>query len=385
VFPKKTTVAALALVVTTLSGPLTALGSTSSVSTHGRPGHKPPTHKPVATPPTVPAGAEPLLQGLLASAGRVTADNQKAAMLSELYDRDRIRLAAAIKAVAAADRQAALAAGKLDTARVRLRQAAIQAYVTGAVDSLSIPLLSGSPSSSEMESVYATVVGSRLARAVGRYRTLDAEVAASRSEAVATEQKVEATLASVKALRAKAEDLIRRASTEYSLVAQRLLVLVGAKEFARLFSPFPAGAAYHGPDLAGVDALPLATPRQQKMAVKAAKSYIGVPYVWGGASHKGVDCSGLTMLAWGAAGLSMPHSATLQWEESTKVSLKHLEPGDLLFYHFAHDGSYPITHVVMYLGSGPYGADTVLQAAQPGTRVAYTPIYFEGLVGAGRP
>jgi cell wall-associated NlpC family hydrolase len=62
-----------------------------------------------------------------------------------------------------------------------------------------------------------------------------------------------------------------------------------------------------------------------------------------------------------------------------------LEPGDLLFYHFAHDGQGAISHVVMYLGSGPFGAETVIQAAEPGTNVSLGKIYLDGLVGAGRP
>jgi cell wall-associated NlpC family hydrolase len=75
----------------------------------------------------------------------------------------------------------------------------------------------------------------------------------------------------------------------------------------------------------------------------------------------------------------------LQWEESSPVSLDQLEPGDLLFYHFANDGQGAISHVVMYLGSGPYGVETVIQAAEPGTNVAFDRIYFDGFVSAGRP
>jgi cell wall-associated NlpC family hydrolase len=67
------------------------------------------------------------------------------------------------------------------------------------------------------------------------------------------------------------------------------------------------------------------------------------------------------------------------------VSLQQLEPGDLLFYHFPNDGSDPVTHVAMYVGSGPFGTQTVIQAPQTGETVSYAPIYFVGFVGAGRP
>jgi len=118
------------------------------------------------------------------------------------------------------------------------------------------------------------------------------------------------------------------------------------------------------------------------VALQAAENFLGVPYQWGGASPSGVDCSGLVMLAWQAAGVDLPHSAAIQEADSTPVALDQVEPGDLLFYDL--DGS-GVDHVVMYVGSGPYGADTIIQAAHTGTVVSFDPVWYEGLVGAGRP
>ena len=130
---------------------------------------------------------------------------------------------------------------------------------------------------------------------------------------------------------------------------------------------------------------PVGTNTQGQQAVAAAESYLGVPYVWGGASRQGVDCSGLAMLVWQAAGVDLLHGATIQDQESARVSLADIEPGDLLFYHFHNDGALPITHVAIYIGSGPYGTQTIIQAAEVGTNVAYYPMYWQGFVSVGQP
>ncbi len=124
---------------------------------------------------------------------------------------------------------------------------------------------------------------------------------------------------------------------------------------------------------------------QQMAAVDAAESQLGVPYVFGGASpSEGFDCSGLAQWAWAQAGVSIPRTTETQWPDLAHVSLSALEPGDLLFYYNL-DGDDEVDHVVMYVGSGPYGTDTIIQAPFTGATVSYSPIFTEGLIGAGRP
>ncbi len=120
-------------------------------------------------------------------------------------------------------------------------------------------------------------------------------------------------------------------------------------------------------------------------AVKDAESQIGVPYVWGGETPGvGFDCSGLVQWAWQKAGISIPRTTESQWPDLLHVPLTDLQPGDLLFYYNL-DGDNEIDHVVMYVGSGPWGVDTTIAAAYTGTNIALAPLFTNGLYGAARP
>jgi cell wall-associated NlpC family hydrolase len=124
---------------------------------------------------------------------------------------------------------------------------------------------------------------------------------------------------------------------------------------------------------------------QGEAAANAAISQLGVPYVFGGEDPGvGFDCSGLVQWAWAQAGVSIPRTTETQWPALDHVSLDALEPGDLLFYYNL-DGDNEIDHVVMYIGSGPYGTQTVIQAPYTGAYVSYSPIWTQGLYGAARP
>jgi len=120
-------------------------------------------------------------------------------------------------------------------------------------------------------------------------------------------------------------------------------------------------------------------------AVAAAISQLGVPYRWGGeVPAKGFDCSGLTQWAWAQAGVAIPRVAADQWAALRHVPLTQLQPGDLLFY-FNLDHDHTVDHVVMYLGAGPYGSQTLIQAAHTGTTISFGKVWTFGLIGAARP
>ena len=77
------------------------------------------------------------------------------------------------------------------------------------------------------------------------------------------------------------------------------------------------------------------------IAARIAQSYLGVPYIWSGASPSGFDCSGLVSYVYGRLGVSIPHNAAQQFRFGTPVDRAELVPGDVVFFdHLRHNGIY---------------------------------------------
>ena len=109
-------------------------------------------------------------------------------------------------------------------------------------------------------------------------------------------------------------------------------------------------------------------------AIGAARSKLGSPYVWAADGPSTFDCSGLTMYAWGQAGVSLPHSSAMQMSSGRRVSVSALQPGDLVFY------GAPVHHVALYVGGGQ-----VIHAPQTGDVVRYASVDMMPITGAVRP
>lgn len=86
--------------------------------------------------------------------------------------------------------------------------------------------------------------------------------------------------------------------------------------------------------------------------VAIAKQYLGVPYVYGGSSPRGFDCSGFTSYVFRQAGISLNRTATGQLSNGTSVSKDQLQPGDLVF--FRRNTTKPVSHVGIYVGDGNF-------------------------------
>jgi cell wall-associated NlpC family hydrolase len=96
---------------------------------------------------------------------------------------------------------------------------------------------------------------------------------------------------------------------------------------------------------------PASPPSIGLRALRAARTYLGVPYAWGGASRGGVDCSGLVVVSFGRAGRRLPHYSGALWQLGRPVPKGHLAEGDLVFFRLS--GGVP-GHVGIYAGRGRY-------------------------------
>ncbi len=107
------------------------------------------------------------------------------------------------------------------------------------------------------------------------------------------------------------------------------------------------------------------------IVISTAMRYLGVPYVWGGSSPSGFDCSGLVKYSFARVGISLPHSSAMQYHYGAHVSRAQLKPGDLVFFYN------PIHHVGIYIGNG-----NMINAT--GNHVQISTVWTSSYLGATR-
>lgn len=125
-------------------------------------------------------------------------------------------------------------------------------------------------------------------------------------------------------------------------VRERLTRQAKAQQVAAQTQPAVAAATQTTTDPSTTLAAPVAPPSRYGAVVSIAMRYLGVPYVWGGASPStGFDCSGFTMYVYAQIGVTLPHYTGDQWAMGTAVSQSDLQPGDLVFFDgLGHEGIY---------------------------------------------
>ncbi len=316
----------------------------------------------------------------------IDANGRKIDSLSESANGARYRLDQAT--AARADAQARIDAAKAETTRLKalLRDRALNVYKGAGSQSPLDAINVSNARAFAARSKYASAAASSQNKLVDQLRNAKEELDARKREfesaiaqAKTEKQQIETSRSEIESANGKQAQLLGQVKGELAtLVAQeeqRKQVEATARAQA-MTAPRPArdrspasgdrGSVWSGP-------LPSAS-GGAAAAIAFARAQLGKPYVYAAAGPDAYDCSGLTMRAWEAGGVSMPHYSGAQMAMFPSVPLDALQPGDLLFW-----GPGGSDHVAMYEGGG-----TVIYAPQTGSFVKEGPIYGSPS-GAVRP
>ena len=316
---------------------------------------------------------------LRASLDRISAQ-QDAAEERLAYVRDQLA-AASTRAITTEQQLAALTAqdasiGASATNRVRAL------YMSGGAPALYSTLLGGDDISDVLSRV--TTVQQVLSgddTAVDASRTQLSQLSALRTrQAVTARQRAElsgeaaALVRTLNTLRESAQTALDKADAEVEQLAETL------REERQQAAEAAAAAAMASYGLTTNAGRPAAGTPYGEVAVAAALSKLGSPYVWGDEGPDTFDCSGLVLWAYAQAGLLVPRLASDQYFASRPIDVSQLMPGDVLVYAYDPSDASTIHHITIYIGNGQ-----MVHAPHTGDVVRIAPVYFDGLYGAARP
>jgi cell wall-associated NlpC family hydrolase len=198
-------------------------------------------------------------------------------------------------------------------------------------------------------------------------QTAEQQTADARTRAAAAEADAARIQSELAGKKAAMEDQIAKTKQVYDSLS--------AQEKAQLAAPPPPTPPPPPPPSAPAPAPapPSSATSPATVAVNAALSKLGAPYVWGATGPNSFDCSGLAQWAYNQAGISLPRSTYSQVTVGRAVSVSSMQPGDLVFFYsdFSHEG--------IYIGNG-----NVVHAPQTGETVKITPYQYIGAVTAVR-
>ena len=295
----------------------------------------------------IPANAAP---NLIEVQARVRELQEQATEAAEGAQEAKVQLAKLKKTLDTVQQQASQQGASVTALNKTIGQIANERYKSGPLSQSLELLFSTDPG------LYLSAAGSL--EAVTRQKTADLKkFSVATQRLTATSLTVADKLAMVKAAEAKFTRQLALANSKLK-EAEELLAKLTAAERERLAKlnedqedadqqkSLSDAAKYSGVSGRG------------GIAIKYALAQIGDKYVFGAAGLTYWDCSGLTMRAFAAAGVSLPHSSRAQYNYGKAVAKKDLQPGDLVFF------GKPISHVAIYLGP-----DRMLHAPRSGSRV----------------
>jgi len=282
--------------------------------------------------------------------------------LDEQYDQVKQQWLATKQRLKLIDREIAADSGRFAELRDEISRIAITDYEDGNLNSSIALLTSGNPQRILDQSSILLELSANDNAQIGKFL-------ADARQLNTTQILVQRTRAGIQqldnTLHAQKNSMDKLVSQEQTLLAQ----LTPAEQAG--VAPGSGGSStpvkYTGP-----------TGTQADTAVAFAYSKIGCPYVYGGTGpcSAGYDCSGLTMSAWAAAGISIPRTSYEQWDSLPHVAISDLEPGDILVFNGAG-------HVAIYVGN-----NELIDAPHTGLDVELVSLsgwYSSTLDGAVRP
>jgi cell wall-associated NlpC family hydrolase len=311
--------------------------------------------------------------------------SDRAEILTEQFNAAQAKLDTAQRQLAADKAAIAKAQTAVDATKAQVARVASAAYESGGFDSVHEMLSSGQPEvaleRAGILSMLADQRGGELRNATAARNKL------AQTQAVAAQQskQIQALQASLKQQQTTLDAMVKQQqallkASQAQIAADNAKAAAAAAAKARanrslVRAVVPKAAPKAAPRAAVAIPANIGADGRAAAALKYAYAQLGKPYRYGGAGPRSFDCSGLTMRAWQAAGVSISHNALAQYRSTQHVSRSQLQPGDLVYF------GHPIHHVGIYIGGGK-----MIEAPYTGANVRITDFgYRHDYAGASRP
>jgi len=307
----------------------------------------------------------------------------QAEVATERYDAAQGRLSAAVAARGQADQQLSAIQASADAARQTMYDQARALYESGGDSAALASVFAGqSPEAAAdryrlADSViaYSDRIAQAAAQTLQQAHSLDVHSAAIAREVTTLQVARQSAASKVQSLLSAQRQALAQANATVRRIMRADQAAAAAAAAADFTSAVTAAGGSIDPN--GTTAAPSTA---AAAAIAAARSRLGVPYVWGATGPSSFDCSGLTQWSYAHAGINLPRTAAEQWNAGPHPALSALEPGDLLFWALNTSDPATIHHVAMYIGRG-----MMIAAPHTGENVQIQPVYMSGYIGAVRP
>jgi cell wall-associated NlpC family hydrolase len=374
----------------------------------------------VTSLPSSSAAADPVADAKAQAAAvmqKIQATDVQLQSLTDQYSAADYKLSQVNAAIVQTQAQMAANQREVIKDRTRLQKQAIQQYMSSGTSSNSTDMFTSNVNEAGVRTEYSSIASGNIATTIDTLGTAQTRLRASQDSLKSQQNQASATRNSLMAAKSQAGTLVAQEQATLSSVNANIQALVAQQKLAQQLAAAAAAAAAFKSRVAAAQVTttpsPTATqgtaphpttattagsgngslpsvgdtkvppqplppppplPGGTSSAVQAAVSQVGVPYVWGGASPSGFDCSGLVMWAYAQVGINLPHYSGAQYSATVHIPLADIQPGDLLFY-----GPGGSDHEAMYIGGG-----SMVEATHTGDFVRIDGVRSDGGLVVGR-